>query len=264
MKKAFSLWAMLTVLLFSLSSCFPGYERIDAGCEGIKVKLYGDDKGVGEVSMCTGAVWYNMITEDVFEYPTYVQTVDYEEFSTNSSEGSEFKLNPQLLIKIQDGHSPQVFKKYRKSMDELLKTVILKYVKDACRIQINKYEADYIISHREDIETAIEKYLNNVLTQEHFELESMTSGLKYPESIVASVDAKTKAIQDAQRVENEIRVSEAAAKKRIIEAEAEAEANRLKAQALTPAILEKMWIEKWDGKLPVYGQVPTIFKDISK
>lgn len=29
-------------------------------------------------------------------------------------------------------------------------------------------------------------------------------------------------------------------------------------------ILEKMWIEKWDGKLPVYGQVPTIFKDISK
>ena len=24
-----------------------------------------------------------------------------------------------------------------------------------------------------------------------------------------------------------------------------------------------MWIEKWDGKLPVYGQVPTLFKNIS-
>lgn len=22
------------------------------------------------------------------------------------------------------------------------------------------------------------------------------------------------------------------------------------------------WIEKWDGKLPVYGQVPTLFKNI--
>lgn len=31
-----------------------------------------------------------------------------------------------------------------------------------------------------------------------------------------------------------------------------------------PNTIEKMWIEKWDGKLPVYGQVPTIFKDISK
>lgn len=43
---------MMTTVL--LSSC--GYERIDAGCEGIKVNLYGDDKGVGDVSLVTGAV----------------------------------------------------------------------------------------------------------------------------------------------------------------------------------------------------------------
>lgn len=59
------------------------------------------------------------------------------------------------------------------------------------------------------------------------------------------------AVQEAMRVQNEVAV-------------AEKEANQLREQALTPAILEKMWIEKWDGKLPVYGQVPTIFKDISK
>ena len=45
---------------------------------------------------------------------------------------------------------------------------------------------------------------------------------------------------------------------------AEKKANELRQQALTPEILEKMWIEKWDGALLVYGQVPTIFKDISK
>lgn len=44
----------------------------------------------------------------------------------------------------------------------------------------------------------------------------------------------------------------------------DAEANRLRTQTLTPQILEKAWIDKWDGKLPVYGQVPTIFKNISK
>lgn len=38
--------------------------------------------------------------------------------------------------------------------------------------------------------------------------------------------------------------------------------NELKTKASTPAILEQMWIEKWDGKLPVYGQVPTLFKNI--
>lgn len=52
---------MMTTVL--LSSC--GYERIDAGCEGIKVNLYGDDKGVGDVSLVTGAVWYNPVTTAV-------------------------------------------------------------------------------------------------------------------------------------------------------------------------------------------------------
>ena len=58
-------------------------------------------------------------------------------------------------------------------------------------------------------------------------------------------------VQEAQRVENEIKKTEAEAKKILIAAEAEKKANELRTQALTPAILQQMWIEKWDGKLPV-------------
>jgi ribosome recycling factor len=35
-----------------------------------------------------------------------------------------------------------------------------------------------------------------------------------------------------------------------VAAEAEKQANELRTQALTPAILQQMWIEKWDGTLP--------------
>ena len=58
-------------------------------------------------------------------------------------------------------------------------------------------------------------------------------------------------VQEAQRVENEIKKTEAEAKKILIAAEAEKKANELRTQALTPAILQQMWIEKWNGKLPV-------------
>ena len=47
-------------------------------------------------------------------------------------------------------------------------------------------------------------------------------------------------------------MAEAQAKKLIVQAEAEKQANELRTKALTPAILEQMWIEKWDGKLPTY------------
>lgn len=245
----------------SLQSCM---ERVDAGCEGIKVNLYGDSKGVDDASLVTGAVWYNPWTTKVYEYPTYVQTIDYKPFTVNAKDGSEFTVDPTISLKIVDGKSPLVFKKYRKELNEVIEGTLYNYVKDAFRIQLNKFTTDDIVSKRDSIESAIEKYLSQALAKENFHLEQLTSGLKYPQTIVESVNLKNKAIQDAQRVANEVAVAKAQAEKLIVAAEAEKKANELRQQALTPAILEKMWIEKWDGKLPVYGQVPTIFKDISK
>lgn len=250
------------VACVSLNSC--GYERVDAGHEGILVNLYGDDKGVGEVSMCTGAVWYNPFTQSVYEYPTFVQTVDYEPFTINAKDGSEFTVDPTISLKIVDGKSPAVFKKYRKELDDVIHGTLYNYVKDAFRIQLNNFSTDYIVSNRDSIENAIERHLSTALARENFQLEQLTSGLKYPQTIVDAVNQKNRAVQEAQTALNEVAVAEANAKKLLVAAQAEAEANRLKQQALTPQILEKMWIEKWDGKLPVYGQVPTLFRDISK
>ena len=57
-------------------------------------------------------------------------------------------------------------------------------------------------------------------------------------------------VQDALRVANEVKVAEAEAQKLVVAAQAEKEANELRQQALTPAILQKMWIEKWSGNVP--------------
>lgn len=248
-------------MAFSLTSCM---EKVDAGCEGIKVNLYGDSKGVDDASLVTGVVWYNPWTTKVYEYPTYVQTIDYKPFTVNAKDGSEFTVDPTISLKIVDGKSPLVFKKYRKELHEVIEGTLYNYVKDAFRIQLNKFTTDDIVSKRDSIESAIERYLSQALTKENFQLEQLTSGLKYPQTIVESVNAKNRAIQQAMQVQNEVEVAKAEAEKLLVKARAEKEANELRQQALTPAILEKMWIEKWDGKLPVYGQVPTIFKDISK
>ena len=248
-------------MAFSLTSCM---EKVDAGCEGIKVNLYGDSKGVDDASLVTGVVWYNPWTTKVYEYPTYVQTIDYKPFTVNAKDGSEFTVDPTISLKIVDGKSPLVFKKYRKELHEVIEGTLYNYVKDAFRLQLNKFTTDDIVSKRDSIESAIERYLSQALAKENFQLEQLTSGLKYPQTIVESVNAKNKAIQQAMQVQNEVEVAKAEAEKLLVKARAEKEANELRTQALTPQVLEQMWIEKWDGKLPVYGQVPTIFKDISK
>ncbi len=262
-------WILLigVFLIFAPVSC----ERIDAGHEGIKVNLYGDDKGVGDASLCTGVVWYNPYTTQVYEYPTFAQTVDYEPFEVNSKDGTKFTVDPSMIVKIKDGESPLIFKKYRKDLQEVINGSLYIYVKDAARIVFNMYTADSIVSHRELVDKSFDEYVRAAFNRESFALEQLTPGISYPQSYEAAINAKNKAIQDEMRIANEVKVAEAEtreaeaeAKKRIVAAQAEAEANRLRTQTLTPQVLEKAWIDKWDGKLPVYGQVPAIFRDISR
>lgn len=70
----------LVVLLtgLAISLMFSSCKRITAGHEGILVYLYGSDKGYNDVSIVVPWVtWFNPLTQAVYEYPTFVQTVDY-------------------------------------------------------------------------------------------------------------------------------------------------------------------------------------------
>ena len=212
----------------------------------------------------SGWVFYNPFTTGVYEYPTFAQTIDYDPFEINSKDGTRFTVDPSMIVKITDGKSPAIFRKYRKPLEEVINGSLYIYVKDAARVVFNKYTADSIVSHRELVDKALDDYVRATFTREGFTLEQLTPGIAYPKSYEDAINAKNKAIQEEMRVSNEVKVAEAEAKKRIVAAQAEAEANRLRTQTLTPQVLEKAWIDKWDGKLPVYGQVPTIFKDISK
>src|SRR4051812_1724744 len=165
-----SAFALFVFMLVAFNSC---NERIDAGYEGILVKLYGSDKGVQDVSLVTGRVWYNPFTENVYEFPTYVQTINYEAFTVNARDGSVFTVDPTLSFKVKDGYSPVIFKKYRKDIREITQTTLFNYIKDAFRIEFNKYTTDSIISNREKFEHSIQTNMGALLNKEGFVLEQM-------------------------------------------------------------------------------------------
>lgn len=244
--------------IVALSSC----TRIDAGHEGIKVNMYGTDKGVSDVVLVTGRVWYNPFTEDVYEIPTFVQTADYDAFTVNAKDGSVFVVDPMVSYKVTPGKTPDIFVKYRKSVDEIQSTVLLTYTKDAFKNIFNRYPTDSILSKREQFDKEVTALLTEELEKEGFHVEQLTFGMQYPESMTNAINAKNAAIQNAQKAENELRVAEANAKILVTNAKAQKEANDLLQQSLTPQLINKMFIEKWDGSTPLYGQSPLMFKNV--
>jgi regulator of protease activity HflC (stomatin/prohibitin superfamily) len=254
-----ALGSVIFVAVFAWLICS---ERIDAGYEGIRVKLYGSDKGVQDVSLVTGRVWYNPITESIYEFPTYVQTVNYDAFTVNAKDGSVFTVDPTLSLRVAPTSSPKIFTKYRKPVNEILNQTLVNHIKDVYRIEFNKYSTDSIISNRERFEAGVQEKMIAFLEGEGFLMEQLTSGIQYPESITQAINAKNAAIQKAQQAENELKVVEANARKMIVQAEAEARANELKQRTLSPLLIQQQFIEKWDGKTPLYGNSPVFFKDL--
>lgn len=262
----------IVLVAFLFASC----ERIDAGHVGVKVNLYGSQKGVDGITEVTGMVFFNPFTTKIYEFPTFVQHKEYtgeESFTINSRDGSEFRVAPILNYQVVTEKVPFIFGKYRKSLESIEIGFLKTAVYDAFRIATNSYTADSLISNREGFEARVRGILEKQLNVEGFLIQQFTSNLEYPKTFVDAINAKNNAVQQALKAENDVRTAEANAKIKVataggnaeallVQAKAEAEANRLKQATLTPLLIQQQYIEKWDGKLPVYGQVPQLFKDI--
>ncbi len=263
---------------FLLTFLFFSCERIDAGHVGVKVNQYGDNKGVSDVVEVTGMVFFNPITHSIYEFPTFIQHKEYtgeNSFVVNSKDGSEFHVSPIINYSVQREKVPQIFAKYRRSLDQIEEGFLKTAVFDAFRLATNVYTADELISNRQKFEIEVRRILDGELGKEGFVITQFTSNLLYPETFKKAIEAKNNAVQAALRAENEVKTAEAQAKIKVATAEgnaqamltsakAEAESNRMKQQTLTPLLLQLEYINKWDVKLPVYGEVPQLFRTIQK
>lgn len=280
---------VLTAITFILFFSFTGCERIDAGHVGIKVKLSGTDKGVQDVTEVTGWCFYNRFNYQITEFATFIQHKEYigeESFIVNSKDGSEFRVSPIINYYVKTDKVVSIFKKYRVGLDKIEIGFIKTAVYDAFRMATNRYTADSLISNRELFESKVRQILEKQLGDEGFVVQQFTSNLLYPETFKAAINSKNAAVQKALQIENEVKQTEAQAKIKIVnteaaakvrilnadayaeatvkEAKADAESNRLRQQSITPLLIQWQLAQTWDGKLPVYGQVPTMFKDLSK
>jgi regulator of protease activity HflC (stomatin/prohibitin superfamily) len=266
--------ALLLGIFMTIASC----NRINAGHVGVKVKLTGSDKGVQDVTEVTGWVFVNPLAYEVYEFPTFIQHKEYSaenSFVVNSKDGSEFHVSPVINYNIQPEKVVYIFQKYRRSLKDIEDGFLKTAVYDAFRLVANAYTADSLISSREVFEVKIKATLIDRLGKDGFVVQQFTSNLSYPETFKQSIEAKNAAVQRALQADNEVKTAEAEAKIKIaqaegieqalrIQADADAYANLARQKSLTPLLIQQQFIEKWNGTLPVYGAVPTLFKDITK
>jgi regulator of protease activity HflC (stomatin/prohibitin superfamily) len=255
---------LLSLVALLFASC--GYERIDAGHTGIKVNLYGDNKGVDDVALVTGAVWYWPVTTSVFEWPLYVQNVDYnnaDRLKITTKDGLSVEVPVGLNYRVDPDRVVPIFKKYRKDLDELNLTVIRKFVREGYSKAVSKFTAEELYEKKNEFAELAEIKVTEMLAVEGFIVENcvLLSDPILPEEITKNIELKITQKQQALREFEKVQQAKFAADKKIEDArgdaesmlmlaKAESEANAMRQKTLTPLLVEQMRIERWDGKYP--------------
>lgn len=260
--KHIGLIALGAVLLIVLGVGCHSCNRVDQGNVGLLVELTGSEKGEAKVEEKSGWVFVTPGMEKLFEYPTFQQHKEYDEFAVLTKGGLQFDVKPVFNYQIDRDSVVQLFKRYRLSLSSIEDGYVRTAVTQVFRDVTNTYDPDSLINNRSGYESALFKAVNEKL-KPYFTVSQITSNLTPPKSLIEQIQAKAAAIQQAQAAENQVKVvqaqgEQAMAKARfdsaqkVIHAAADAKVNEFQQRTLTPLLVEKMRIEKWDGHYPTY------------
>ena len=276
---------LMGALLASVAAC----TYVPAGNVGVKVNLYGSDKGVNVEEVGPGKYWLGW-NEEMYLFPTFMQNYVWtasttegsptdESFSFQTMDGMVANADIGISYSIDPEHVTEIFQKYRKGVDEITDVYLHNMVRDALVKEASTKPVDYVYgAGKADLIAAVQKDVMEQVDAIGIKIDKISwiGEIRLPQTVIDSINAKNAATQMAQQRQNEVAQAKAEAEKRVatakgeadsilLTAQAQAEANKVLAQSLTPEFVEYQAITKWDGKLPTMtGSSAVPFIDVTK
>jgi regulator of protease activity HflC (stomatin/prohibitin superfamily) len=135
---------------------------------------------------------------------------------------------------------------------EVVARIINPAVEEVLKAVIAKYTAEEIITKRGEVKAAVDEFLTLRLLTYHIAVDDISLvHVHFSQRFSDAVEAKQIAEQEAKRGEFLALKAVKEAEAKVNLAKGEAEVQRLLQDNLTPELLERQAIEKWDGKLPL-------------
>ncbi len=275
---------LFMVFAIALTSC----TQITPTEEGFKISNSGDYRGVDSLPLLTGVNMYMPGFTYIVTLPTTMQHVVWSEGTNEGSEagqqivincmgGSGFKVDIGLNYRINAGKASKIYLKYKSDdLSSITNTYLRNIVRGEMQDVSGRITVDDILNNLPDYESKVRANLSNKFLKEGFVLEGfniLAMPTPVDPNLAESINQKIIAKQNSETAKQQLQISIANANKQIAEAKgdsaslvisaaSEAKANQLRQATLTENLLRQQMLSKWDGKLPVYGTIPTMFKDV--
>jgi regulator of protease activity HflC (stomatin/prohibitin superfamily) len=221
MKKVLGLLGL--VIALSVTSC----TTADSSEVALVVDQIGNDKGVPNIEMASGFIFYFPPTQDVFMYPTSVQhkvwtaTADEdsptdEHIDVTSSDGATFGLDVSINLQLQRARAADLFIKYRVGMDDLINSRVRTIVRKELLDNAVSFASDSLLQHRNIYEANVTKTLTASLEKEGFTLNNIAVlKMALPASYKKAIERKIAVLQETATIISQTKQAEQTALKKV-------------------------------------------------
>jgi regulator of protease activity HflC (stomatin/prohibitin superfamily) len=198
------------------------------------------------------------LTVQKFEVPAQSSTRDLQDLT--ASFAINFRLDPTQVVNI---------RRTQGSLQNIVAKIIAPQTQESFKIAAARRTIEEAITKRDELKQDFDTALSGRLNKYGIIiLDTSVVDLKFSPEFSHAVEEKQIAEQRAQRAVYVAQEAEQEAEATVNRSKGQAEAQRLLRETLTPELLQKQAIEKWDGKFPQVmggnGALPFINLDTAK
>lgn len=251
---------MLTLAVICLSSC----ERVAPNYAGVLMENYGKS-GKSDFSIVTGRVWTAEWGTELFQVPLFDQRGQFEEKShLKSADNTELTVQPMYTYKVIKERAIDVVfdNKHIGSGSDFMRSlednILEPRIRDLIKEESRKYKIDSLMAEGGNLkfEKKVERIIEDEFENRGFKLISFSCQLDFSKTVKNKIDNRNEVNTNISVLEQQI----AEQKMRNELEELKTQQALIKSRGLTQEILTSQFIEKWDGKTPLYGNVPSLVK----
>jgi len=134
---------------------------------------------------------------------------------------------------------------------DLVDKIIRPAISNSVKAVTAHYNAEDLIIHRDEVRAQIQTQITSELQPYRVVVDSVNiTDFHFSEEFSQAIERKQIAQQRALQARYELDQAKVLAQQRVVEAQAQSQAQQLLQQTLTPELIQQQAIAKWDGHLP--------------
>jgi len=256
---------VLLAVSVTLFSC----ARVEPNFYGVLMENYGKS-GKTDYSIQKGRVNDWGPGTELFQLPAFEQRADFEDkvLHLKAADNTEFSAKPLYSYKVIESKAIDVvFQNARLGsgsdfMRALEDNVLEPHIYDLIKEESRKYITDTLMANGGSLrfENTVQAIVKKAFEDKGLDLLTFSCNLDFSEKVKAKIDNRNEVNTNISVLDQQISEQ----RKRNELAELKAQENLIISKGITSQLLQQQFIDKWDGKTPIYGSAPFFIKSLEK